>query len=283
MSDALTPLVRTVLLPALAAGAVLAAGWRVWRRDTTLPGPAAWAALAVGAAAVLGAVLRFGLAFPPSDSLSRLPWVAAAGAAFGALESAAAPRWRPLLRWVLVSAALRFVLAYKFGVAWSEGAGLARISAGALGLVGLWWCWERALGALGGRCGSLLLWLAASATSLMLLFAYSAKLAEHVGAASAGLGALICAALLRPSGAVGGALPVVLTLGTACAALAGLQGLAGFHPGLFALPLAAPFGVLLAGRLTQRRAVVLGLALGLVPVAVGVIIAWRAYEPLDAY
>jgi hypothetical protein len=261
-------------------------GWRVWRRDTT-PGPASWAALAVGVAAVLGASLRLGLAFPPSDSVSRLPWVAAAGAAFGTLETAAPPRWRGPLRAVLVAAALRFVLAYKFGGTWGELEGLARASACAALVAVLWWSWERAQSTLGARAGALLLCLAASAASLMLLFAYNAKLAEQVGAACAGLGALVVAALLRPQGGVLGALAVVLPLGTVCAALAGLQGLADFHPALLALPLAAPLCVLLARPLWQRRGGALGLALGvacgLAPAAVGVGIAWRAYDPLGSY
>jgi hypothetical protein len=276
-----------VLLPGLAAGAVLAVGWRLWRRDALAAAPAAWAALGVGVAACLGAVLRFGLELPPASSAARLPWVAAAGAAYGALESASAPRWRPLLRAVLIAAALRFVLAYRFGRTWGELEGLARVTGGAALLAFLWWCWERALAELGARAGTILLWLAASATSVMLLCAYSAKLAEHLGAACAGLGALAVAAFLRLQAGVGGALAVVLLLGTACAALAGVQGLAGFHPALFALPPAAPVCVLLARPLWQRRGGALGLVLGvtcgLAPVAAGVAIAWRAYDPLGDY
>ena len=269
-----------VLLPAVLAGLVLLVGWRLHRRDGGAA-PAWVVSLAVGAAAASGHVLRFGWQWAPRESWRWLGWIVCAAALLGMLETWPATRpsaWRWGARAAVTWAALRLVLGYKLERAWTGFEGQAVLAALCAAVLCAWWLWERGLGAFAARSGALFLWSTWTLGAVMLLFAYSARLAELGGAVCAGLGALVVAGFLRPRASLGAALPVVL-IGFACmSVLAVLQGKPDFHPAWFLSIFFAPAAGAAMARAGHPRPW-LGFGIGLAGALVAAAIAWRSYAP----
>jgi len=265
-----------VLLPAALAGLVLVLGWRLHRRGSAVA-PAWVAGLATGAAAVSGHALRFGWQWAPRESWRWLGWITCTAALLGMLESCAAKHpWRWIARAGVTWIGLRLVLGYKLERAWAGFEGQAWLAGLCAAVLCAWWLWERGLGALASRPGALLLWSVWSLGAVMLLFAYSARLAELGGAICAGLGALAVACFLRPRASPMAALPVVL-IGFAClSVLAVLQGKPDFHPAWFLLLFCAPAAIVVTAKAGRPW---LGFGLALIGAMAAAAIAWRSYAP----
>ncbi len=267
-----------VLAPALLVGVILLIAWGLAssasRADSNAPASAVAIAISLGAMAGFG--LLFGWEFLPRESWLWMIWVFPACAALAGLEarSVTTPSVRWLLRVALVGVAIDLVLRK---VLWPKGGDLSfhkcALYFGAPLLV--LFVWHAVIPRLGAVLGAGALWMMATGTAAMLLFANSLKLAQIGGTIAAGLGALIVACWLRPSasGMAGAITPVAVLLCTL--AFTSLEfSSAKYSHWLFAVVALAP----LAAMLPIARKSVPRLLLIAIPIAIAVALAFRTYD-----
>jgi hypothetical protein len=216
-----------VLVPALAAGAILALGWKfLWKhpreRGNALAerfGSRALGALAVATATFAACCLLFDWPATPRESWHWLAWAAPAFAVLAVVEQAA--RLPQLARWLVRSAVLAAALRGMFASRFAAAAASAELPSPWPGLLLddlrillLWAVWgELLLRRLGAALGAVLLWVVLASEALLALFSASARVAQMLGAACAGVGAVAVLCLLRPTSAgAEGALAVAIPL-----------------------------------------------------------------------
>ncbi len=267
-----------VLVPAVLVGGILLIAWGLAtsaaRADTNAPASAV--AIALSLAALAGFGLLFGWEFQPRQSWLWMIWVFPACAALAGLESRSVttPAVRWLLRVALVGVAIDLVLRK---VLWPKGGELdfqkCALYFGVPLLV--LFLWHAAIPRLGAALGAGALWMMASGTAAMLLFANSLRLAQIGGTIAAGLGALIVACWLRPSpsGMTGAITPVAVLLCTLTFTSLEFSS-AEYSHWLFALVALAPC----LGWLPFARKPALRLCLIAIPIAVAVVLAFRTYD-----
>lgn len=275
-----------VLLPALAAGLVLAAGWRVWTRQPEgIDGR--WAgAPALALAFVVGTVGISGLPVLPGGDqtptgLDWLAWLALLAGLLLALQRRLG-RWGGALRGVLAILTIELVLRNKITAAWSEGSEGIQWVLGLLALLFVDWLALERLARRPGASGPLVLWLLAATLGGLSALSGSVTIGQLAGALAAGLGAAVVAAWWRPRVSLSG--PGV---GVATVVLFGLALNAHFFSYTTGLDVllfaAAPLFGLLAGLPKLRREsgwaqTLLTLALVAVPISVALTRAVLAYE-----
>jgi hypothetical protein len=266
--DPVTTGLYGVLLPALAAGLVLAAGWRLWRRGApdgaptnggpleARPADGRWSGGLALAAALWAAQL--GLSGPPvapggdltPTGLDWLAWVTLAAAFLLPAEPQLGRRWA-LLRGALAIVTVELVLRNRFASRWTEGAEAAGWAVGLAALILVEWAaLGRLLRAPGAR-GPLVVWLLAGHLAGIAALTGSVTIGQLAGALAAGAGAALVAAWWRPRVTLAGA-----GAGLATLALAGLTLNAHFFsytPGTDALLVAAAPLVGLLGELPPLR------------------------------
>jgi len=284
--DPVTAGLYGVLLPALAAGLVLAVGWRVWRRvpegiDGRWAGGAALAAaLFVGQLGLSGLPTAPGGDLTPTG-LDWLAWVVVAAALLLPIEPHLGRRWA-LLRGVLAIVTVELVLRNQFNSRWTEGSTAATWAVGLVALLLLeWLALDRLMR--GPRLqGPLIVWLLAGHLGGLAALTGSVTIGQLSGAVAAGAGAALVAAWWRPRVRLEGA-----GAGLAAIALTGLTLNAHFFSYTSAqdalLVAAAPLLGLLAQAPPLRRErpwaqTLVTAALVTAPLAVAVVRAWLAFE-----
>lgn len=271
----------------VAAAVLLALGQQPWRSGAPWS-PGARATLGALAAAVALIVayasVRGWPGFWPSDATARLPLVAVVGAA---AQIVVARARRNLAGFIARVAAVSFVLAaiaqpYLAGVPlawrallWYPGVGLAIL---------VWWlAIDRLSERERGACWPLLLWLTASATSMLVLFAiHTASLGLLAASLAGPCGVLVVFALWRARVSAAGAAGVTAVLLASLLFIGARVG--GLGPLAIGLVAAAPLTVLLrripaVGRLPGWASALVCLLAAAALVAPPAILAFRAYDP----
>ncbi len=284
--DPITMGLYGVLFPALAAGLVLAVGWRVWNAAPEgIDGR--WAgAPALALSFLVGTVGISGLPVVPGGDqtptgLDWLAWVALLAGAVLALQPRLG-RWGGALRGVLAILTIELVLRNKITAAWSEGSEGIQWVLGLLALLFVDWLALERLARRPGASGPLVLWLLAATLGGLAALSGSVTIGQLSGALAAGLGAAVVAAWWRPRLCLAG--PGV---GVAVIVLFGL----GLNAHFFSyttgtdvlLFAAAPLFGLLAGLPKLRRSsgwaqTLLTVTLVALPIAVALTRAVLAYE-----
>lgn len=201
-----TTLFLGVLIPAIAAGAIYLATWKL---------AGSWSvALGLAGGYMAGhAGLSGWPSFPPADVTDWLFWFAAVGVGFGFLKAfCRGPRW---IRWLgrgIASAGVPWLLLRPLST-WSAVERLGGVVALGAALFVFWSLLERLAERRPGASIPLVLWASASGTSAVLLFSASASLGGLCGALAAGLGACVALGWWRPSLSLArGPIPVVALL-----------------------------------------------------------------------
>lgn len=202
-----------VLAPLLVAASIATLGWRPWRRDI-VAGSGAWvAALAVGAALVVGHGIVVGWpALPPIDAVQWVFWLGIVATLLGA----GAGRWTlPLsFQWParavsMLTIALLVLRPLLVAGEWNLGEAIANVAAAAAtGLV--FWSGLAVVGRRASSVGAALVMLVVSSGAAVLLaLSGSASLGQIAGAVAAALGVIGVVGWWRPKLAIAaGAAPV---------------------------------------------------------------------------
>jgi len=279
-----------VLVPALAAGALLALAWKPWRREEAPDGrwssaPALALGFLVGALLVGGAPVLPGLGGDREPA--SLDWlfllVLVAGLAFPFQERLG--RWRDFARGGFAVLAIELVLRNQVQ-RWEGLAGVGWIVGLTALYVLVWACLVHLAERRSGASMPLVAWLTVAALSTVAALTGSARIGQLGGGLAAGLGAAVVLAWWRPRLSLGRGAAGVVTL-----VLFGLGANAHFYSYTAALDVllvaAAPACALLAelGPLrsrSDRGRTALALGLAALPIAVALVRVVLAYEP-DPY
>ncbi len=275
---------QTVLLPAILAGALWLAALRIGRgRDV---GPGAWGG-ALAIAVAYGCTQYFLLGwppFPPRRAIEALFFVAIGAAAFGLLEGALRNRrgLLVLLRAVVIALALAAQFRVPMQNSWSGMETALWIGGAGLWTLLVWTALDRLAQARPGISMPLVLWLITSFGAGALVMGGVASAGQLAGGIAGALGAaavlsLVLRGFRLAHGAVG-----VWTL------LVGGLLLQGHHFAEVPLPVVLVFGLVpLAAWIGElpgvvRRAawqgVVVRLIITALPLALAILIAWRAMD-----
>jgi hypothetical protein len=290
--DPIQAVLAGVLFPALLSGVVLAVGWRVWQRETTVSG--SWTGAAAITVAFLAAfaviegtpvgVLPGGERTP--SGLDWLFWIALGLGVLFTFEERWSRRSVHLLRGLAGVILIEGVLRNTFARSWEGVTGVAWLAGLLAILLVSWWGAEALAHRRRGISSPLSLWATAATLAAVAGLSGSAKLAQLAGAVAAALGAAVVIGWWRPRFSfAGGAVSMTLLL------LFGLALNAHFYSyttGTDALLLAAgplmPMCMVLPGlkRLQGPKAVVATLLLTMLPLSIALIRALLAFEP-DPY
>jgi hypothetical protein len=213
-------ILTAVLAPALAAGLVLAIGWKLWRPESAdgraLGAPALALAFLLGSWFLSGWPESF---WPGSKRTpTGLDWLVVL-TVLGALclpFEARLGRWRFLLRGVFVTLVIRLVLRNAFASTWQPVEGWLWFGGLATLYLVLWAAIERLTTQRPGASGPLILWTLASALAGLAALTGSVRIAQLTAGLAAGLGAAVVISWRWPRfnlGGGGGALALLLLFG----------------------------------------------------------------------
>ena len=193
-------ILRSLLLPGLAAGVVLLIGTRPWRKQGRAPNR--WiGAAAVGTAYLVGHLAVAGWpGWVPLRATGWLLHIAAAAVAVALVESrAATPTWlRWLLRVGLAVVAAWLLLRVPVANQWSAGKAALYLGGVALGMLSAWVCLDRATAANDPRLALLLLLILATTGAIVVVLSGSLLVGQLGVVLAAAMGAALVFAMLFP-------------------------------------------------------------------------------------